>query len=47
MEKYGLGLDFPKSKKLVPTLEDKEKYAVHYRNLQFYLKEDMHLKTVH
>ena len=42
-----LGLDFPKSEKLVLTLEDKEKYVVHYRNLQFYLKQGMRLKKVH
>lgn len=34
------GLDFPKSEKLVLTLEDKEtEYVVHYRKLQFYLKQ--------
>ena len=42
-----LGLDFPTSEKLVLTLESKEKYVVHYRNLQLYLKQGMRLKTVH
>ena len=42
-----LGLDFPKSEKLVLTLEDKSKYVVHYKNLQFYLKQCMRLKKVH
>jgi len=31
-----LGLDFPKSEKLVLTLEEKSNYVVHYKNLQFY-----------
>jgi len=42
-----LGLDFPKSEKLVLTLEDKSKYVVHYKNLQFYLRQGMRLKKVH
>jgi len=29
------------------TLEDKEKYVVHYKNLQFYLSQGMRLKKVH
>ena len=41
-----LGLDFPKSEKLVLTLKDKEKYIVYYRN-QFYFKQGMRLKKVH
>jgi len=42
-----LRLDFPKSEKLVLTLEDKERYVVHYHNLQLYLKKGMRLKKVH
>ena len=42
-----LGLDFPKSEKLVVTLEDKSKYVVHYKNLQFYLRQGIRLKKVH
>jgi len=42
-----LGLDFPKSEKLLLTLENKEKYIVHYRNLQLYLKQGRCLKKVH
>ena len=34
-------------KKLALTLRDKEKYVVHYRNLQFYLKHGMRLKKIH
>lgn len=33
--------------KLVLTLRDKKNYVVHYRNLQFYLKEGMILQRVH
>ena len=42
-----LGLEPPKTEKLVLTLEDKEKYIVHYKNLQFYLSQGMRLKKVH
>ena len=43
----GLELKPPDSKKLLLTLEDKRNYVVHYRNLQFYLKQGMKLKCVH
>ena len=33
--------------KLVPNLMAKEKYVVHYRNLQYYLSEGLVLKKVH
>jgi len=39
-----LNLDPPKSEKLVLTLEDKEKYVVHYRNLQKYFRLGLRLK---
>ena len=42
-----LELKTPDSKKLLLTLEDKKDYVVHYRNLQFYLKQGMKLKRVH
>ena len=42
-----LELKPPESKKLLLTLEDKKDYVVHYRNLQFYLKQGMKLKRVH
>jgi len=42
-----LELKPPDSKKLLLTLEDKSKYVVHYRNLQFYLRQGMKLKRVH
>ena len=42
-----LELKPPDSKKLLLTLEDKINYVVHYRNLQFYLKQGMKLKRVH
>ncbi|KAK3107369.1 hypothetical protein FSP39_012926 [Pinctada imbricata] len=34
-------------KKLIPTLENKVAYIVHYRNLQFYLKHGMKLKKIY
>ena len=43
----GLNLAMPGTEKLVLTLEDKEKYVTHYRNLQFYLRQGMRLKKVH
>ena len=42
-----LGLEPPNTEKLVLTLEDKEKYIVHYKNLQFYLSQGLRLKKVH
>ncbi|KAL9980669.1 hypothetical protein ACROYT_G009282 [Oculina patagonica] len=42
-----LKFDPPDTEKLVLTLEDKKNYVVHYRNLQFYLKQGMKLKRVH
>ena len=42
-----LELKHSDSVKLLLTLEDKNNYVVHYRNLQFYLKMGMKLKRVH
>ena len=42
-----LGLEPPNTEKLLLTLEDKEKYVVHYKNLQFYISQGMKLKKVH
>ena len=42
-----LDLAMPNTEKLVLTLEDKEKYVVHYKNLQFYLSQGMRLQKVH
>ena len=42
-----LDLTNTKEKKLLLTLRDKNNYDVHYRNLQFYLKQGMRLKKVH
>ena len=42
-----LELKPPDSEKLLLTLKNKNNYVVHYRNLQFYLKQGMKLKRVH
>ena len=42
-----LYLNPPDSQKLLLTLQDKKNYVVHYRNLQFYLKQGLRLKKVH
>ena len=42
-----LDLTMPNTEKLELTLEDKEKYVVHYSNLQFYLRQGVRLKKVH
>ena len=42
-----LDLTMLNTEKLVLTLEDKEKYVVRYKNLQFYLRQGMRLKKVH
>ena len=39
-----LDLKPPNSEKLLLTLQNKNNYVVHYRNLQFYLKQGMKLK---
>ena len=47
MNDLDLTLTVPNTEKLVLTLEDKEKYVVHYGNLQFYLRQGMRLKKIH
>ena len=42
-----LHLTMPNTEKLVLTFEDKENYVVHYKNLQFYLRQGMRQKKVH
>ena len=42
-----LELKPPDCNKLLLTLQGKKNYVVHYRNLQFYLKQGMKLKCVH
>ena len=36
-----------KVEKLIPNLMDKEKYVLHYRNLQLYLRLGMKLTKIH
>ena len=42
-----LGLEPPNAEKVLLTREDKEKYVVRYKNLQFYLNQRLRLKRVH
>ena len=37
----------PKSEKLLCTLEDKDRYVLHYRNLKLYLELGLQIKTIH
>ena len=34
-------------KKLMPNFSDKEKYVLHYENLQLYLRLELKLKQIH
>lgn len=43
----GVGVAPTEVEKLVPNLYDKERYVIHYRNLQLYLSLGMRLKTIH
>ena len=43
----GAGVAPTKVEKLVPNLRNKERYVVHYRNLQPYLSLGMHLTKIH
>ena len=36
-----------KNKKLVPNLNNKRNYILHYRNLKFYLEQGLQLKSIH
>ncbi|CAG8784575.1 20733_t:CDS:2, partial [Dentiscutata erythropus] len=52
MSKYGQEIindlkHYSKTKKLVSNLNDKKKYIVHYRVLQFYIKQGMVLRKIH
>ena len=41
------GIKVGQVEKLTPNLKDKEKYIVHYRNLQFYLSKGLKLTKIH
>ena len=41
------GIKIGQVEKLIPNLRNKEKYIVHYRNLQFYLSKGLKLKKIH
>ena len=41
------GINNVSSMKLIPNLRGKEKYVIHYRNLQYYLQKGLVLKKIH
>ena len=41
------GVSFGQMHKLIPTLCNKEKYVVHYRNLKFYMELGLKVKKIH
>lgn len=45
LEKYDVSIG--RVSKLVPTLANKEKYVLHYSNVQLYLEMGLKLKTIH
>ena len=45
--KENLQLKFKPCSKLVPNLQDKEKYVVHYRNLKYYIAQGMVVTKIH
>ncbi len=45
--KERLGIKGKSSTKLVPNLETKHNYVLHYRNLKYYLSKGMILRKVH
>ena len=42
-----LGRKYATSKKLLPNLNHKRNYVVHYRNLKFYMQQGMQLRRIH
>ena len=44
-DKYGISIG--QVSKVIPTLSNKEKYVLHYRNMQLYLDRGLKLKKVH
>ena len=46
-EKLDAGVYAQDNKKLTPNFQDKQRYVVHLKNLQFYLEQGMELKKVH
>merc|ERR1712055_329890 len=47
LSKYNDGHTNQKIKKLIPTLKDRSKYVLYYRNLQYYIMMGMKLTKIH